>query len=62
MASVESAATNQVHLVHSDRPLVITVVDKAENIQRLIPVVAEMIDAGLMATSEVRKIRVQKTA
>ena len=40
----------------------ITVVEAAENIQRLIPVFAEMIDTGLMATSEVRMIRVQKTA
>jgi PII-like signaling protein len=58
----ETAEIHKAHLVHSDRPIVITVVDTAENIQRLIPVVAEMIDTGLMATSEVRMIRVQKTA
>jgi PII-like signaling protein len=58
----ETAEIHKAHLVHSDRPIVITVVDTAENIRRLIPVVAEMIDTGLMATSEVRMIRVQKTA
>ena len=58
----ETAEMHQAHLVHSDRPIVITVVDTAENIQRLIPAVAEMIDTGLMATSEVRMIRVQRTA
>jgi len=57
-----TAEMHTAHLVHSDRPIVITVVDTAENVQRLIPVVAEMIDTGLMATSAVRMIRVQKTA
>ena len=58
----ETAEMHKAHLVHSDRPMVITVVDTADNIQRLIPVVAEMIDTGLMATSEVQMIRVQKGA
>ena len=48
------------HLVHSDRPIIITVVDSPENIQRLIPVVAGMIDTGLMATSAAQMIRVRK--
>jgi uncharacterized protein len=56
----ETAELHKAHLVHSDRPIVITVVDTAENIQRLIPVVAEMMDTGLMATSVVQTIRVQK--
>jgi PII-like signaling protein len=57
----ETAEMHKAHVVHSDCPIVIAVVDAAEKIQRLIPVVAEMIDTGLMATSEVRMIRVQKT-
>jgi PII-like signaling protein len=40
-------------------PIVITVVDTAENIARLIPAVAEMMDTGLMATSAVQMTRVQ---
>ena len=58
----ETAEMHKAHLVHSDRPIVITIVDKAENIRRIIPVVAEMIDTGLLATSAVQVIRVQKTA
>ena len=50
------------HLVHSDRPIIITIVDKTENIQRIIPVVEEMMDTGLMATSAVQMIRLQKRA
>jgi len=58
----ETAEMHKAHLVRSDRPIVITVVDTAENIQRLIPVVAGMMDTGLMATSGVQMIRVQKKA
>ena len=56
----ETAEMHKAHLVHSDRPIVISVVDTVENIQRLIPVVAGMMDTGLMATSPVEMIRVQK--
>jgi PII-like signaling protein len=55
----ETAEMHRAHLVGSDRPVVITIIDAAENIRRLIPVVAEMIDTGLMATSEVQMIRVE---
>jgi len=58
----ETAEIHKAHLVRSDCPIVIIVVDTPGNIQRLIPVVAEMIDTGLMAASEARMIRVQKTA
>lgn len=57
----ETADIHRAHLLRSDRPVVITVVDIAENIQRLIPAVAELMDTGLMATSEVQMLRVQKS-
>jgi PII-like signaling protein len=37
-------------------------VDKTENIQRIIQVAAEMMDMGLMATSPVEMIRLEKKA
>ncbi len=55
----ETAEIHRKHLVHSDRPLVIVVVDTPENIQRLIPAVAEMMDTGLMAVSGVEMTRVE---
>jgi PII-like signaling protein len=58
----ETAEMHKAHLVHSDRPVVVIVVDTAENIRRLIPVVAEMMDTGLLATSAVQMIRVQRNA
>jgi hypothetical protein len=45
-----------------DRPLLITVVDTPENIDRLIPVVAEMIDTGLMSVSTAQMTRVEALA
>ena len=56
----ETAEMHKAHLVRRDRPIIITVVDTAENIQRLIPVVADIMDTGLMATSAVEMIRLQK--
>jgi PII-like signaling protein len=58
----ETAEIHKAHLVHSDRPIIITIVDKTENIQRIIPAVEEMMDTGLMATSAVEMIRLQKSA
>jgi uncharacterized protein len=43
-------------------PIVVTVVDTAENIARLIPELAGMIDTGMMARSTVRMVRVRKSA
>ena len=57
----ETAEMHKARLVHSDRPVVITVVDTAENIARLMPVLAEMIPTGLMAVSPVQMVRVQRT-
>ena len=57
----ETAEMHKAHLVHSDRPIVITIIDTPENIERLVPIVAEMMDTGLMASSEVQMIRIEKT-
>lgn len=56
----ETAEMHKAHLVRSDRPVLITVVDTPENIERLIPVVAQMMDTGLLAVSDVQMIRVEK--
>ena len=57
----ETAELHRAHLVHSDRPILITIVDSPDNIRRVIPELAEMVDTGLMATSPVEMIRVQKS-
>jgi PII-like signaling protein len=55
----ETAAMHRAHLIHSDRPVVIAVVDSAENIRSLAAAVEPMIGTGLLATSPVRMLRVE---
>ena len=56
----ETGELHTAHLVRHDQPIVITVVDTAENIARLVPVVEEMMHTGLIASSDVQCIRVEK--
>src|SRR5580698_10835141 len=56
----ETAEMHRAHLVRSDRPVLITIVDTAESIARLAPVMEEMIDTGLIAASDVQMVRVEK--
>ncbi len=58
----ESAEMHRPHLARHDQPIVISIVDTAENLAGLIPVVEEMMGTGLMAVSDVRVVRVQKKA
>jgi PII-like signaling protein len=46
------------HLLRSsDRPIMVSVIDTEENIQKLLPALDEMVDEGLIAMSEVEVIR-----
>ena len=45
-----------------DLPVVVQIVDAEENIQRLLPVVEQMMDKGLIAISDVSVMRIQKAA
>jgi PII-like signaling protein len=56
-----TSAIHHSHVLRHDLPIVIQIVDTAENIQRLVPIVEEMMDKGLIAISDVNMIRVQKT-
>ena len=58
----ESAEMHRPHMARHDQPILISVVDTAENLGRLIPVVEEMMGTGLMAVSDVQVVRVQKAA
>jgi PII-like signaling protein len=53
-----SALIHKAHLLRSsDRPITVSVIDTAQNIQKLLPVLDEMVDDGLIAMSEVEVIR-----
>ena len=56
----ETAEIHRAHLVRSDRPMVVMIVDTPENIRRLVPAVESMLDTGLLAVSEVQMTRVEK--
>jgi len=56
-------ATAEIHrhrLIRKDQPIVVTIVDTPENLARLIPEVEEMMDTGLIATSDVEYMRIEK--
>ncbi len=57
----ETAEVHRAHLLTHDLPIVVSIVDSAENIARLLPVVEEMMDKGLIAMSDVEVIRIQRS-
>jgi uncharacterized protein len=56
----ETAEIHCHHLVRKDQPIVVTIVDTPENLERLIPEVEEMMDTGMIATSDVDYMRIEK--
>jgi uncharacterized protein len=56
----DSTELHRAHLVRHDQPMVIAIVDTAENLSRLVPAVEEMLDTGVLVTSDVEMIRVEK--
>jgi PII-like signaling protein len=56
----ETGELHRAHLVRHDQPIIITIIDTAENVARLVPVVEEMMHTGIIASSDVRCIRVEK--
>jgi PII-like signaling protein len=58
----EMAQIHRSHLLKHELPTVVTIVDSAENIERLAPVIEEMMGTGLIAISDVQIRRIQKKA
>jgi len=56
----ETAEIHRHHLIKKDQPIVVTIVDTPENLERLIPEVEAMMDTGMIATSNVEYIRIEK--
>ena len=52
---------HRAHLLGHDLPIVITVVDTPEAIDRLVPAIAPLLDKGMLAVSGVEMIRVEKS-
>jgi len=58
----EAAEIHRPQVLGHHLPIVIQIVDSSENIQRLVPVLESMMNAGVIAISEVSAVRIQKTA
>ena len=58
----EKAELHKRHLLGHDLPIVVTIVDSAQNIERLLPAIEEMMDTGMIAISDVSVRRIQKAA
>ena len=56
----DTAEIHRSHVLRHDLPIVVQIVDSPENIQRLVPILEEMMDKGLIAISDVSTIRIQK--
>ncbi len=58
----ESAEMHKSHLIVHDQPILISIVDTADKLSALIPVVEGMMATGVIAVSEVQAVRVQKAS
>jgi hypothetical protein len=58
----ETAAIHRPHLIGHDQPILITIVDSEEQLGKLIPVLDQMLDTGLMAISDIEIIRIENSA
>jgi uncharacterized protein len=56
----ETGEMHRAHLMRHEQPILISIVDTAENIAGLIPVIERMMNTGILAESDVQMIRVQK--
>lgn len=55
-----SAEIHRSHLARRDQPILISIVDTEENLNRLVPIIEQMMDTGLIAISGVDAVRIQK--
>ena len=56
----DTAEIHRSHILGHDLPIVVQIVDSEENIQRLLPMIEEMMDKGLIAISDVGMVRIRK--
>lgn len=58
----DTAEIHRSRVLAHDLPIVVQIVDTEENIGSLLPALEAMMDKGLIATSDVSILRIQKTA
>jgi len=58
----ETAEVHRSHMLTNDSPVMIAIVDTDESLQRLVPELQEMIENGLVVSSDVKIQRVNRGA
>jgi PII-like signaling protein len=53
----ESTEIHRARILAHDQPIVVNIVESAENIERLMPEIEKMVDTGMIAISDVEMIR-----
>src|ERR1700691_2276376 len=54
----ESTELHRARILAHSQPIMVTVVESAENIDRLMPEIEKMVDTGMIAISDVEMIRI----
>lgn len=57
----DTAEIHRSHVLGHDLPIVVQIVDTDENVKRLLPLVEDMMDKGLIAISDVNTVRIQRS-
>lgn len=57
----EAAEIHRSHVLTHDLPIIVSIIDSLENIARILPVVEEMMDKGLIAMSDVEVVRIRRS-
>lgn len=57
----ETAEIHRHQIGRHEQPIVVTIVDTAQNIQSLIPVLEGMMQTGMIAVSDVERIRLERS-
>jgi PII-like signaling protein len=55
----ETGELHRRRLIRKDAPIVVTIVDSAENLARVIPDIEAMMEGGMIAVSDVEAIRIE---
>ena len=58
----DTAEIHRQHVLTHDLPIMVTIVDTVENLERLLPEIESMIDDGLVVTSDVETRRVHRSS
>jgi len=58
----ETGELHRHHVMSSDEPIVVVIVDSEEKLNTCIPVFEQMMNTGMMAVSDVEMIRVERGA